>query len=239
MTTPHPIAEGIWLWPSDPDPDRVQSAVGLIIGQRETVLVDAGHSPELGHAISRWLAASGFPPVKRILLTHHHWDHTYGACAFEAEVIAHTRCRAALEIEAQRPWSVAYLEAERARTPKLAPSFGARLRAISDWTSFRIVLPCRVFETRLDLELEGRRIELRHVGGRHADDSIVVGIPDAGVLFLGDCHYPPPYHLRSPEDRTDSSLLASLVSETYGLYVEGHAPPATREEVRAWLAQNR
>jgi len=39
------LTEHIWLLPHDPDPDAVQSSIGVIATHNESVLIDAGNSP--------------------------------------------------------------------------------------------------------------------------------------------------------------------------------------------------
>jgi len=195
------------------------------------VLIDAGNSPRLAHQIKAELERCGLPAVSRIIYTHHHWDHVYGACAFEIPVVAHTKCKAVLNEEAKKPWSSEYLRQEIKRNPKLKVSYKARDRAIEDWASFRIIVPEAVFEKTETIHLDKVTIELEHVGGKHAQDSIVVKIPQARVMFLGDCYYPPPLHLRKSGVRPSFDMLASLESEAYELYIEGHDEPFTRAEL--------
>lgn len=195
---PIPLSNGVWLWPSDPDPSRVHSAVGVVAGTRETALVDTGNCP--GHAtkICRWAEEMGLPPIGTVIYTHHHWDHAFGACALGAHVVAHRECLDRLREEAAKPWNPAALQAEMTREPRLEPSHRAKLRAIRDWTSFRIVLPRTTFEHGLSLDLGGLTLELSHVGGGHASDSIIVRVPEARLAFLGDCYYPGEEVLHGP-----------------------------------------
>jgi glyoxylase-like metal-dependent hydrolase (beta-lactamase superfamily II) len=230
------LAENIWVWPHDPEPNKVQSAVGVIVDRGETILVDAGNGPGLAREIAAELVERGFPRVGRIIYTHHHWDHVYGACAFEgARVVAHRLCREILREEAKKPWSSAYLKREIERNGKLQISYMAQERAVGDWEDFRIVVPDVVFDSTMTIELENGRIELEHVGGDHAEDSIVVKLPEARVMFLGDCFYPPPYHLLKGGETISFSMLARLAQEDYDLFVEGHDRPFTREELVAFL----
>ena len=78
-------------------------------------------------------------------------------------------------------------------------------------------------------------IELEHVGGEHAEDSIVVKIPQDGVMFIGDCYYPPPLHLRKPNSAPSLDILRRPQNDTYKLYVEGHDEPFTRTELIEFL----
>jgi glyoxylase-like metal-dependent hydrolase (beta-lactamase superfamily II) len=230
------IGENVWIWPHELEADKVQSAVGVVVGLEETVLVDAGNGPGLGREIAAELVERGFPRVGRIIYTHHHWDHVYGASAFEgATVVAHQKCREILMVEAKKPWSSAYLKQEIERNPKLEISYTAQDRAVGDWEDFRIVVPDVVFDSTMVIELENGRIELEHIGGDHAEDSIVVKLPEERIMFLGDCFYPPPYHLLKGGETVSFSMLARLAQEDYDLFVEGHDRPFTKGELLAFL----
>jgi glyoxylase-like metal-dependent hydrolase (beta-lactamase superfamily II) len=203
----------------------------VIATRKETVLVDAGNSPRLARLLKAELIRVGLPPVSRIIYTHHHWDHTYGACEFDLPVIAHVRCRTYLQAESHKPWSQEYLQEEIRRDPRLTASYQARAHAIEDWNSFRIVLPEELFDQALSIDLDELVLELEHVGGEHADDSIIIRLPQDGVMFLGDCYYPPPLHLRGPDSAPSLEMLRELQNPAYELYVEGHDSPFTYPEL--------
>lgn len=229
------LAEHIWLFPHHPDHNLVQSAVGVIATRKESLLVDAGNSPRLARTIKSELVRCNLPPVSRIIYTHHHWDHVYGARELGVPVTAHVRCRAILEEEARKPWGIELLNEEVRRNPKLAASHSARARAVDDWDSFRIIVPEQVFEKTERIDLGGLSIELEHVGGEHAEDSIVVKVPQDGVMFLGDCFYPPPLHLREPGAGPSLEMLRRLQNPAYELYVQGHDKPFTLAELLKFL----
>src|SRR5690349_24656977 len=130
------LTEHVWLLPHDPNPDAVQSSVGVVTTQKESVLIDAGNSPRLARILKTELARNHLPPVSRILLTHHHWDHVYGACVFDVPVTAHFLCKTILEEESRKPWGTEYLNEEISRNPKLKASYAARAKAIEDWGTF-------------------------------------------------------------------------------------------------------
>jgi len=231
------ISENVWLWPRHQDPDQLQPCIGVIVSDRGTVLVDAGSSPSLARQLKEALVHANLPSVCQIIYTHHHWDHVYGACEFEVPVVAHRLCQAILFEEAKRPWGSKYLKHEMKINPVLQASYEARDRLIDNWESFRIVVPEIVFDGSMVLESGEVKIVLEHVGGRHAEDSIVVKIPDAGVMFLGDCFYPPPLHLREPDSTLLISMLAALEDEANSLYVDGHSEPFSRDEFVEFLKQ--
>ena len=232
------LTEHAWLLPHNPDETAVQSSIGVITTQNESVLIDSGNSPRLARKIKTELARNNLPPVSRIIYTHHLWDHVYGACEFDVPITAHITCKGILEEQSRKPWGIEYLNEEIKRDPTLAASYNARARSIEDWGAFRIVVPEEVFETEKVIHLDRLTIELEHVGGEHAEDSIVVKLPEDRVMFIGDCYYRPPLHLRTPESAPSLDMLRRLQKEAYNLYVEGHDNPFTRTELLKFLKEN-
>lgn len=236
MTSLRRLAGRVWLYPHDPDPDKVQPCVAVIADDAGSIVVDAGHSPALARSIQAAIATAGLPTPRQLVYTHHHWDHVWGACAWpDLEIIGHSSGARILEDEARRPWSHAYLDAEIAANPKLIPSFRARRRAMSTWDAFTILPPHTEFDSTITLP---SGVEARHVGGGHCVDATVVAIPDSGVLLLGDAIYPPPYHLRHPDDGYDQPLIRRLLSDfpEVSWFVGAHNHPLSRSDLQVLLA---
>jgi glyoxylase-like metal-dependent hydrolase (beta-lactamase superfamily II) len=232
------LTEHTWIFPHHSDATVVQSSIGVIVTRNESLLVDAGNSPPLARNIKTELARCNLPPVSRIVYTHHHWDHVYGACEFEVPVTAHVICKDILEEEARKPWGMEYLNEEARHNPALALSYQARANAVDDWQSFRIVVPEDVLEKESLINFDGLAIELEHVGGEHAEDSIVAKVPKDGVMFIGDCYYPPPLNIRKPDSGPSIEMLRRLQNDLYNLYVEGHGKPFTKAELLKLLQAN-
>jgi glyoxylase-like metal-dependent hydrolase (beta-lactamase superfamily II) len=232
------LAGRVWLFPHDPDEAKVQGCVAVIADDSGSVLVDAGNSPGTARRVSAAIGAAGLPPPNRLVYTHHHWDHVWGACAWpDVEIIGHRAGVRLLEADARRPWSHDYLRAEVVANPRLGPSFAARARAMTSWEAFTVQPPHTAFDDHIAL---AGGVFASHVGGRHAEDSTVVAVPDSGVLLLGDCVYPPPLHLREPGDGYDGGLIRRLLdrypSADYAWYVGAHQPPNSPADFAALLS---
>lgn len=229
------LSQHTWLFPHNPNPRAVQASIGVIATQKSSILIDAGNSPTLTSRIKTELMRCNLPPVSHIIYTHHHWDHVYGACGFDVQVTAHEICKTILEEESKKPWSIEYLNQGIKNNPKLEVSYNARAKSIDDWESFRIIVPEEVFEYEKVIDLDGLSIELEHVGGNHSEDSIIVKVPQDEVMFIGDCYYPPPLHLRKSYSRPEFDILRRLHNHDYTLYVEGHAEPFNQTKLRKLL----
>ena len=231
------LAGRVFVFPFDPDPDNVQPCVTMIADERGSVVVDAGNSPGRALVVQEALRSAGLPASRWLVYTHSHWDHVWGACAWpsDVEIVAHSAALPVLTAEAERPWSHAYLRACVAENPRLGPSFRARAWAMPSWDGFRVVPPMTVFSSTLTLPTG---VELRHVGGAHSPDSLVVVDPDSRVMLLGDAIYPPPYHLREETDFPDLALMRRLLTPEIDWYVGAHEPPASRDEVAGYVEGN-
>ena len=82
------------------------------------------------------------PPVSHIIYTHHHWDHTFGACVYGAPAIAHHLSHEFLNKMRQEDVGERYLRTKIERNPKLILEWTA-----VDWDEFEIVLPKFTYES--------------------------------------------------------------------------------------------
>ncbi len=205
--------------------------VGVIPTDEGTVLVDSGNGPLQAGEIRAALERMGAAPVSHILLTHHHWDHVFGSCAFPgAHIVAQEGTQHHLEVMAGEPWSREYVEAKGASFPRGKIVSWHMNRAVPDWASFRAVPATETFQDRYELVLGGYHFLMEHVGGQHEPDQCLVHVQPGNVLFLGDAAYGHP----SSTEAWDREALAGTLRgfmERYDAewYVEGHRTPADRD----------
>lgn len=232
------LAPDVFMFPRDDTPDTIQPNIGVLRLKDQTILIDAGNSPRHARQIMAAMAGLNFAPIETIIYTHHHWDHTFGAATFNpSSIVAQSQNADIMANYATRPWGTQHLREEIYRNPRREGSLNTMMDAISDWREFRICQPTITFNTHLTLYFDGLTLELEAVGGRHAMDSIVVRIPEAGVMFVGDAYYPPPLHLRDEDDiDLDIAMLESFISDDYHLYVDGHGEQRSRAELEAVIA---
>ena len=221
------ISPHVWILPRHPDKNRVQATVGMVMTEQQTILIDTGNSLNLARQIQATLAAMEAPTVSHIIYTHHHWDHSFGACIYGAPVIAHQLSYEFLAQMQQENVSETYLRTKVERNPKLILDWTAE-----DWAQFEIVLPKITYEGHHQLNFGEVTLELEHVGGVHAADSTIIKVVEDGVMFLGDCYYPPPRYENPDDQMLDMTMLESLLDENYDLYIDGHNAPMQTRHVR-------
>jgi cyclase len=150
-------------------------------------------------------------PVKYVIYTHYHADHTYGGYLFrQAQFIAHELCRELLITRGE-----AGLNLARAQNAGLA---GVQLR-----------LPDIVFTGEMSLRLGGKTFVLTHSPG-HTPDGITVYIREDKILFAADTVMPVPY-IVDGDAPTMLKSLQTLKSMTLENVVQGHGEIVLRGEI--------
>jgi glyoxylase-like metal-dependent hydrolase (beta-lactamase superfamily II) len=147
--------------------------VGAVLGTDEVLVVDtrsfAAQAAELLADLRRLTPL----PCRQVVNTHAHFDHCFGNATLRpAAIWGHERAAAHLRRLGDR---------ERSDLLDWLPDAAAELDGLVLDPPDRLV-----GDAGADLEVGGRRVELRFSGRGHTDHDLVVVVPDAGVAFWGD-----------------------------------------------------
>ncbi len=216
------VSEHIWWFTPDERTDR--PSLAAVAGSRSTLLLEAGASVAHTASFLATLEPLTLPPLIGVALTHWHWDHSFGAAAIPAPLIAHRETAAELAVQRSYDWSDAALGKRVTSGQEIAFVRDMLKLEIPNRTDLEIRLPDTVFDHRHDLDLGGVSVELHHVGGDHAADSVVMWVPGDGLLFLGDSWY---QRLYAPVEHYTLTGLRALVERlaTFDVTaaIEGHS----------------
>ncbi|WP_018884551.1 MBL fold metallo-hydrolase [Paenibacillus massiliensis] len=211
--------------------------LAAITGSRRTLLLDAGNSLEHANAFKAELERRGIREPDILVLTHWHWDHSFGMHAWDIPAIAHTRTSEMLTRLADLTWSESTLETLIADGTINDESASHIRLEYDDPAQVRVIAPDIHFSERLKLELGDVTCELVHVGGDHSEDSCFLHVLEDNVLFLGDALAPAiyggPRRYRSTEFLR---LLGLAYAYDASWYVESHGRPMSNSDFRADLA---
>ncbi len=181
----HELDQGCFAY-LQPDGGWGWSNAGLIVGDGQSLLVDTLFDLDLTAAMLDAMAdVTAAAPVDTVVNTHANGDHCYG----NAEV---TRRRADVHIVASAatahemsdvpPSMLAALNRAPGEVGELFRSFFGEF----NFDGIDLVLPTRTFESRLDLDVGGRRVELYEVGPAHTAGDTIIHVPDARTIYTGD-----------------------------------------------------
>lgn len=97
------VSSNVYILPFDSHRDRPN--LGYIHGEKYSVLVDAGNSPAHLNAMLEAIDEAGLPKPKIALITHWHWDHTFGMHAFSGTTMTHAKTNEILSGLTQWQWT--------------------------------------------------------------------------------------------------------------------------------------
>ena len=114
------LSERVWVFPYEERRDRPNLC--YIKGDNWSIAVDAGHSADHVMEFYKAIEEEGFPLPKLTVLTHWHWDHTFGMHAVSSLTLANVKtnrhleeCIRKLEIEGPE----AFLNLEHISIPRV------------------------------------------------------------------------------------------------------------------------
>jgi glyoxylase-like metal-dependent hydrolase (beta-lactamase superfamily II) len=173
MTAWEEVAAGVFrrrYMPHDVSVCVVRGAGGLLV-------CDTRSSHRQADEIRADLRELDTLPVRWVVNTHAHFDHTFGNARFGpasdigAPIYGHERVPAHLD---------AY---ER---PILAGLIAAGEEPADEWREIVITPPDVLVGKEMTLDLGGTAARLRYLGRGHTDNDLLVHVPDAGAWLAGD-----------------------------------------------------
>jgi len=219
-----------WMPPGHPH----RPSVCAVVGQRRTLMLDAGSSTAHARAFLNALRAEGAARPSAVVYTHSHWDHVLGGAELGGQVIAHALTAEQLIELAATDWSDEGLE-RRVAAGDASLQHAAYVKAEMPAPRTVEVAPADiVFDRGLDIELGGVTVRVRHVGGNHSAESSVMYVEPDRVLFLGDCLWD------SPGVQTVEAafpLHEAVLAFDAERYVDGHgASVCSRPDIERLIA---
>ena len=161
------VSDGIYAY-IQPDGSWYINNTGFLVGGGGVISIDSCATQRRTRALLAAIASVTALPVRTLINTHHHGDHTYGNYLFGgATIVAHERCRegvlasglpANLGVWTDVDWGI----------PELAPPFLTYADAVTVWSG--------------DL-----KCDVRYVGmPAHTTNDSLIWLPERSVLFAGD-----------------------------------------------------
>src|SRR6266404_7569889 len=212
---------------------NVYSAVGfalansiMIVGRDGIIIVDTTESVDSAKAILAEFRKITAKPVRAVVYTHNHSDHTMGVKAFASEEDVKS---GRVDIYAHETLMDTVISNASVIAPILglrsAYSFGIALErgpegSVNEGIGPKLILgqlsfiaPNKIFKDSLDVEVAGVKLHLQHAPSE-TDDEIVVWLPDNRVLLTaeviqGEC-FPNLHTLRGTKYRDPVNWFKSI-----------------------------
>lgn len=163
------LKEGIYVYVGK----NLNSNCGIILTQDGVVLIDSGHSPTDSRAILEAVKKLTPLPVRFLIDTEPHPDHTTGHFVFSppAIVIAHEGATESMKgRERDNPQRIQKLAA-------VSPEMRAALEG------YRFIPPQVEYRQKMTLNVGEKTFELMYLKGVHSEADTAVWLPKERVLF--------------------------------------------------------
>jgi cyclase len=215
------VSDGVFAY-HQPDGTWWINNTGFLVGRRGVTSIDACSTERRTRAYLEAIRAVTPRPVRTLVNTHHHGDHTYGNHLFEdATIVGHEAVR-----EGILAWGA----------PRSAP-FWTEV----DWGDFEAAPPFLTYTEGVTLWVDDLRCEVRHVGtAAHTTSDSLVWIPERRVLFAGDLLFNggTPFLLQGSVSGAIGVLEDVVRPLGAEVIVPGHGPvtgPGTIDDVLGYL----
>ncbi len=194
------VAQGIYALVASTDfpPASPSLAIcngGFIIGSDSVLVIDPFQTPELGNLMIAMVKSLTDKPIKYVLNTHYHFDHTGGNATF-----------AKLDIPIMGRGVIReYILSGKNNTAGVTP-------------------PTVIINSQTDLWLGDRLVRIERVDGHSAGTDLVAYVPDAKTLFTGDMVFNQriPYTGDSDIRQWQGSLYRLIATYPEAKVVPGH-----------------
>jgi cyclase len=210
------VADNVYCFQSEV---YAQVTAGAVIGANWAVVIDTLALPEETLQIRDFIEQELQIPVRYVINTHYHADHSWGNALFpRAMVIAHSLCREWLDTRGRS-------SLEEARKQNMS------------FRQVKIVLPHLTFsEGTMSLRVGKKTLTLLSLPGHSADNIGVLDEEDR-VLFAGDVFMPLPYIVDGDWEEMITSLkkIAKMGLENV---IQGHGEIVLRGEIEGAVKDN-
>ena len=238
------VTDRIYYRPHDGSTDRPN--IGLILGDKYTLMFDAGNSAANVASLRAELVAQGLPEPDFVAVSHWHWDHTFGMHAWGVPTIAGRLTNEKLKIVQTWAWDKNSMKAREVSGEDIEFCNVMIAKEYPEPDNIRVATADIVFDGRMTLDLGGVTCELIHAAGPHAEDSVICYVPSERFVFLGDSngknlywrpwHYDPDTFNQEMEripwdwDQVDA-YLKLLDGLDFTRCIGGHSDDMSREEL--------
>jgi cyclase len=214
------VSDGIYAY-IQPDGSWWINNTGFLVARRGVISVDACSTESRTRAYLAAIGAVTDQPVRTLINTHHHGDHTFGNYLFAgATIVAHDNVRQSLLNWGQ---------------PKSAPYW-----TDVDWGDIELAPPFLTYRQEVTVYVDDLACHVRYIGTpAHTTNDSIMWIPERRLLFSGDLLFNggTPFLLQGS---ISGALLAAETIRSLGAdtIVPGHGPvcgPEVIDQVTGYL----
>ena len=220
------LTDRIYYLPHYAETDRPMLA--YLKGNKFALAIDAGYSANHVDDFYLSLEESGLKKPEFTVITHWHYDHTFGMHRIHGASIAHETTNHFLREQQNMALDTAYIDHLKKEDPCFEIEYHRE-------TKLHIVLSDIQFQNNLLMDLGGMTAQIFHTESPHSEDTVCIYVPEERVLFLGDSTSEDFFN-DGYMDKTKLQSLIRMIEETDCLYcILSHTEPLKKEDLLDYL----
>ncbi|NPA93694.1 MAG: MBL fold metallo-hydrolase [Chloroflexi bacterium] len=210
------VADNVYFFQSE---NYAQVTAGLVVGPKWVVLIDTLALPAETLALRDFIAEHIQLPVRYIINTHYHADHSWGNVFFPgAVVISHALCRQLMQSRGM-------------------PALEEAKQTSSAYRQVSLVLPqLAISEGEMSLKVGKKILRIFPMPG-HSPDGMGVLVETDRILFAGDAIMPIPYIVDGDFEALQETLKQVSKMRLENI-IPGHGEIVLRGEIKSTLKED-
>lgn len=209
--------------------------LGYIVGTQGAVMVDAGNSAAHVREFQEAIKEQGLPMPKACVITHWHWDHTFGMNALACETIASRETSLELKRMQEWEWTDEAMKERLDRGEEIAFADEHIRAEYRDLGGIQVKDADRIMTEDLVIDCGDVTCHCLLTPSAHSEGSVMVWVPEEKALFLGDIYNDDFYQDHSRDIEKTRALYEALEKLAFETAFPGHSEPVARESLMAFL----
>lgn len=222
------LSDRVFYLPFEKETDRPN--IYYIRGDDYSISIDAGNSKRHVEKFYAVLKENNLPLPKYTVISHWHWDHTFGICALSSICISSRKTKEKLKEVQKWKWTLEDMKQREEEGKDIPFCTEHILIEYPDLADIEVALPEMSFEGELKLDLGGIEVECIARDSTHSRDAVFVYLKSEKILILEDADCEDFYHGNIYDQGRLKDMLAFLESLDYQWHCVGHAFEESREE---------
>ena len=228
------LSDRVYYLPAEERTDR--PVLGYVKGDRYSLAVDAGNSADHVEKFYGELKELHLRLPDFTVVTHWHWDHTFGMHSVSGKTVAgHLTNERLSEVQGWQ-WTDEAMEMRLQSGEDIEACDRCIRLEYPDRTKIKVVRADIEFAGAMSIYLGGVHCEIGEFNAPHSSDSVLVHVPEEQVVFIGDADCGDYLQNNGRYDRARlKEMIDVLEGIGAGIVVLGHGMPQTKQEVMTYL----
>lgn len=228
------LTEHIYYMVGEEETDRPY--LYYIHGKQYNLAIDAGNSKAHVEKFYRALAVKEFAKPDYTVLTHWHWDHTFGLHAVSGKTIASKKTNEKLRQVKGWTWTREAMKKREQTGEDIAFCNECIQKEYQNLDEIKVVTAQVEVEDEICIDLGGVTCRIMHQDATHSRDSLFIYIPEEKALVVGDADCEDHYDNGEKYDQERLKKLITYINQfDFDYYLLGHDAPDNKEGVLSYL----